>query len=181
MVSQHSCRPQLVWIAVVLGLVARKGRQPSFGLRRDRRFLAGPRPIVECRKRPIDQGPLAAALDCLMMYPHWRIQRQRTTGSRDKRATFAPACLGPRSVRDRVIAVSFALSSPIATILASPSKKRNPPTNSSFHGRRLRAADRVWPVRGPPETCCASPIGAGEPGCSAIMKHKTQGNAWRAR
>ena len=35
----------------------------------DRRFLAGPRPIVERRSRTIGQGPFDATLDSLMVHP----------------------------------------------------------------------------------------------------------------
>jgi hypothetical protein len=76
MIGQQSRRPQLVWIAVVLGLVARQRYQPGLGLRRDRWFLTGPRPIVERRKRPMGQGPLDAALDCLMVHPHGTADRK---------------------------------------------------------------------------------------------------------
>ena len=66
---QESRRPQLMWIAVVLRLVARQRHQPGFGLRRDGWFLARSRAIVEGSQRAIDQRPLDTALHCLMMDP----------------------------------------------------------------------------------------------------------------
>jgi hypothetical protein len=58
-----------MWIAVVLGLVARQRHQPGFGLRRDGWFLARSRAIVEGCQRAIDQRPLDTALHRLMMDP----------------------------------------------------------------------------------------------------------------
>ena len=68
MACQHPRRPQLVRIAVILGLVARQRHQPSFGLRRDRRLLARSRSVIEGRQRAIGQRPLDATLDRLMMH-----------------------------------------------------------------------------------------------------------------
>src|SRR6195256_218998 len=67
---QQPCRPQLVRIAVLFGLVARQRYQPGFGLRRDDRFFARPWSVLNCRQRPIGQRPLHAALNRLMMDPN---------------------------------------------------------------------------------------------------------------
>ena len=64
---QKPRRPQLMRIAVLLGLVARQRHQPGFGRRRDHRLVALSRPVVECRQRAIGYRPLDAALDRLMM------------------------------------------------------------------------------------------------------------------
>jgi hypothetical protein len=58
----------LVRIAMLLGLVARQRHQPSLGLRRDRRLLAGSRSIIEGRQRAIGHRPFDAALHGLMMH-----------------------------------------------------------------------------------------------------------------
>jgi hypothetical protein len=68
MTCQQPCRPQLVRIAMLLGLVARQRHQPSLGLRRDRRLLAGSRSIIEGRQRAIGHRPFDAALHGLMMH-----------------------------------------------------------------------------------------------------------------
>src|SRR4030095_13614059 len=79
MACQQPCRPQLMRIAVLLGLVARQRHQPSLGLRRDRRLLARSRSLVEGRQRAIGQRPLDAALNRLMMQaeslPHRKERR----------------------------------------------------------------------------------------------------------
>src|SRR5438128_1131469 len=67
MACQQPRRPQLVRIAVLLGLVARQRHQPSLGLRRDRRLLARSRTVIECRQWAVGHRPLDAALDRLMM------------------------------------------------------------------------------------------------------------------
>ena len=56
MTGQKPRRPQLVRIAVLLGLVARQRHQPGFGLRRDGWFLARPR-----RSSRAASGPSASA------------------------------------------------------------------------------------------------------------------------
>src|SRR3984885_1920770 len=68
MTGQKPRRPQLVRIAVLLGLIARQRYQPGFRFRRDRRLLARSRSVVEGRQRAIGQCPLDAALDRLMVY-----------------------------------------------------------------------------------------------------------------
>src|SRR6202048_1148544 len=67
---QKPRRPQLMRIAVLLGLVARQRHQPGFGLRRDDRFFARPWSVLDGRQRPISQRPLHAALTSLMMDPN---------------------------------------------------------------------------------------------------------------
>ena len=69
MARQKPRRPQLVRIAVILGLVARQRHQPGLGLRRDRWLLARSRSVIECRQRAIGQRPFDAALYRLMMDP----------------------------------------------------------------------------------------------------------------
>src|SRR5205814_8146106 len=58
---QEPRRPQLMWITVVLGLVARQRHQPGFGLRRDGWFLARSRAIVEGCQWAIGQRSLDTA------------------------------------------------------------------------------------------------------------------------
>src|SRR5438477_11236097 len=67
---QKPRRPQLMRIAVLLGLVARQRHQPGFGLRCDDRFFARPWPILDRRQPPIAQRPLHAALNRLMVNPN---------------------------------------------------------------------------------------------------------------
>ena len=67
MAGQEARRPQLVRIAVLLGLVARQGHQPCLGLGRDRRLLARSRTIVQRHQGTIGQRSFDAALDGLMM------------------------------------------------------------------------------------------------------------------
>jgi hypothetical protein len=62
-------RPQLVRIALLLGLVARQRHQPSLGFWRDRRLLAGSRSVIKRPHRTIGHRPLDAALDRLMVDP----------------------------------------------------------------------------------------------------------------
>src|SRR6476646_1872089 len=66
--AQKPRRPQLVRIALLLGLIARQRYQPGFRFRRNRRLLARSRSVVEGCQRAIRQCPLDAALDRLMMY-----------------------------------------------------------------------------------------------------------------
>jgi hypothetical protein len=68
MPGQQPCRPQLVRIAMLLGLVARQRHQPSLGLRRDRRLLAGSRAVFEGCQRTVGDRPFDAALHGLMMH-----------------------------------------------------------------------------------------------------------------
>ena len=91
MTCQQPRRPQLVRIAVLLGLVARQRHQPSLGFRRDRRLLARSRSVIECRQRAIGQRPLDAALDRLMMDAKSLSHRKERRLSRGRRAAFAPA------------------------------------------------------------------------------------------
>jgi hypothetical protein len=69
MARRESRRPQLMRIAVVLGLVTRQRHQPGFGLRRDGWLLARSRTIIEGRQRAIGQCSLDTALHRLMMDP----------------------------------------------------------------------------------------------------------------
>jgi hypothetical protein len=79
MAGQQPCRPQLVRIAMILGLVARQRYQPGPGLRRNRRLLAGSRAVFEGRQRSIGHCPFDAALHGLMMHsealPHRKERR----------------------------------------------------------------------------------------------------------
>ena len=70
MARQQTRRPQLVRIAVILGLVAGQRYQPGFGLRRNRWLLARSGSVIKRHQRPIGQRPLDAALDRLMMHTH---------------------------------------------------------------------------------------------------------------
>src|ERR1700680_1804346 len=67
MACQKARGPQFVRIAVLLGLVARQGNQPSLGLRRDGWLFARSRSVVERHQVPIGQRSFAAALDRLVM------------------------------------------------------------------------------------------------------------------
>ena len=58
MTGQKPRRPQLVRIAVLLGLIARQRYQPGFRFQRDRRLLARSRSVVEGRQRAVGQRPL---------------------------------------------------------------------------------------------------------------------------
>ena len=55
MARQKTRRPQLVRIAVILGLVARQRHQPGFGLRCNRWLLARSGSVVKRHQRPIGQ------------------------------------------------------------------------------------------------------------------------------
>jgi hypothetical protein len=70
MTCQKPRRPQLMRIAVLLGLVARQRHQPGFRLRRNRWLLARSGSVIERHQRPIGQRPFDAALDRLMMNSH---------------------------------------------------------------------------------------------------------------
>ena len=91
---QKPRRPQLMRIAVLLGLVARQRHQPGFGLRRDDWFFARPWPILDRRQRPIAQRPLHAALNRLMVNPNSLPHRTERRILRDRPAASAPAIPG---------------------------------------------------------------------------------------
>ena len=91
---QKPRRPQLMRIAVLLGLVARQRHQPGFGLRRDDWFFTRPWPILDRRQRPIAQRPLHAALNRLMMNPNSLPHRTERRILRDRPAASAPAIPG---------------------------------------------------------------------------------------
>ena len=95
MAGQKPRRPQLVRIAMLLGLVARQRHQPGLGLRRDRRLLARSRSVVECRQRAIGQRPLDAALDRLMVHAKslsHRKERRVLAIGKQHRGPRHPAC-----------------------------------------------------------------------------------------
>ena len=77
MAGEQSRRPQFVRIAEFLGLAAGKVHNPCLGLGGNRRLLAGSRPIVKRCHRTIDQRPLDAALDGLMVHPHGPPHRKK--------------------------------------------------------------------------------------------------------
>src|SRR3989442_5906872 len=101
MAGQQARRPQLMRIAVVLGLVARQRYQPSLGFRRNYRLLAWSRSVVECRQRAVAQRPLDAALHGLMMRPELLRNGKKRWGlavSEKHSCPFDPARpLGPRA------------------------------------------------------------------------------------
>jgi hypothetical protein len=105
MAGQNPRRPNFVRIAVLLGLVARQRHQPGFGLRRDHRFLARPRSVVEGRQRARGDRPLDTALDRLMMdaeAPPDRTERRRLPVGEQHSRPFDPARrLGPRARKRR--------------------------------------------------------------------------------
>lgn len=68
MTGQKPRRSQLVWIAVLVGLLARQRHQLSLGLRRDHRLLARSRSAVECRQCAVRHASLDAALARLMVH-----------------------------------------------------------------------------------------------------------------
>jgi len=90
MAGQQPSRPQLVWIAVILGLVARQRHQPSLGLRRNHRLLARPWPVIQSGQRAIGKRSLDAAFDSLMMHANLSPNSKERRGL-TVRATFAPA------------------------------------------------------------------------------------------
>src|SRR5215472_1152194 len=73
---QQPRRPQLVRVAVLLGLVARQGYQPGLGLQRDHRLFAWAWSVIQRRQRTIGHRPLDAALHGLMMRPKTSRHRQ---------------------------------------------------------------------------------------------------------
>src|SRR6516165_4456410 len=91
MAGEKPRRPQFVRIAEFLGFAAGEIHDPCLGCGCDRRFLAGPRTIVERRHRTIGQGPFDATLDSLMVHPDSLRHRKKTTGFPSRRAVFAPA------------------------------------------------------------------------------------------
>ena len=105
MTGQKPRRPQLVRIAVLLGLIARQRYQPGFRFRRDRRLLARSRSVVEGRQRAIGQCPLDAALDRLMVYAkflsHGKKRRLLAIGEQHLRPLHAARRLGPRPRKSR--------------------------------------------------------------------------------
>src|SRR3979490_121600 len=120
---QKPRRPQLMRIAVLLGLVARQRHQPGFGLRCDDRFFARPWPIA--------QRPLHAALNRLMVNPNSLPHRHRTKDSRDRPAASAPAIPGRparfATAKEPSIFQSLRPSLPIRLLAALP-----PSCRSSF-------------------------------------------------
>ena len=122
MTCQKPRRPQLVRIAVLLGLVARQRHQPGFGLRRDHRFLARSWPVVERRQRPIGQRPLDAALNRLMMnpksLPHRKERRLLAIGQQHRARDTRLA----GSVLDRERAVNLSISS---SVIANSTARRH--------------------------------------------------------
>ncbi len=100
MARQQSCRPQLVRMTVLLGLVARQRHQPGLGLRRDHRLLARSRPVVECCQRAVRHRPLDAALDRLMMHTKFLPDREKrrvlAIGEQHRRPRYPARRLGPR-------------------------------------------------------------------------------------
>jgi hypothetical protein len=111
--GQQPRRPQLVRIAVLLGLVARQRYQPGLGFRRDRRLLARSRSVVEGRQYAIGHGPLDAALDRLMVHAkaasHGKERRLLPIAEQHRRPRYPARRLGPRP--DKVVSVS--ISSPV--------------------------------------------------------------------
>jgi hypothetical protein len=107
MARQQPRRPQLVRIAVFLGLVARQRHQPGLGLRRDHRLLARARSVVEWRQRAIGDRPLDAALDRLMMHAksssHGKERRVLAIGQQHRGPRHPARRLGsgPRKSRQR--------------------------------------------------------------------------------
>ena len=105
MACQQPRRPQLVRIAVILGLVARHRHQPSLGLRRDRRLLARARSVIECRQRAIRQRPLDASLHRLVMLtkfsPHREERRVLTVGEQHLRPLHSARRLASRACNRR--------------------------------------------------------------------------------
>src|SRR6201987_441847 len=105
MTCQQPRRPQLMRITMVLGLVARDGYQPSLGLRRNLRLLAGSRPIIERRQRPIGQRPFEASLDGLVMdaklSPHSKKRWILMVGEQHLRPCHSARRLGSRARKAR--------------------------------------------------------------------------------
>ena len=97
MACQQPRRPQLVRIAVLLGLVARQRNQPSLGLRRDRRLLARSRSVVERRQRRHRPAPVRRSAGPSDDVRQVFVPRQKTMGSPDRRAAFAPAPPGSQA------------------------------------------------------------------------------------
>jgi hypothetical protein len=133
-------------IAVLLGLVARQRRQPGFGLWRDDRFFARPRPILDGRQRPIAQRPLHAALNRLMVnpnsLPHRTERRILAIGQQHLRPRYPARRLGSRSRKSRqsfnlfVAHCQFDCSPPSCHDTAprfASRKTRNPPSTHRFH------------------------------------------------
>ena len=116
-------RPQFVGIAEVLGLAAGEVDNPCLGLGGDRRLPAGPRSIVERRHQAIDQRPLDAALDGLMVRaqgsPHRKERSVFPVGQQHPRS-FDPARrfrtrAGNRAQRRRILLASRQFDRPPST------------------------------------------------------------------
>jgi len=105
MACQQPRRPQLMRIAVVLGLVASQRHQPSFGFRCNRWLLARSRSIIKCRERAVGHRPLDAALDRLMMRAKLlsnRTERWSLTIGQQHLGSYHPTRrLGPRARKSR--------------------------------------------------------------------------------
>jgi hypothetical protein len=70
MAGQKARRPQLMWIAEILGFPAGQRHEPCLGLGRDRRPFARPGTIIQRRQWTERHGPLHTAPDRLIMHPH---------------------------------------------------------------------------------------------------------------
>ena len=120
---QKPRRPQLMRIAVLLGLVARQRHQPGFGLRRDDWFFTRPWPILDRRQRPIAQRPLHAALNRLMMnpnsLPHRTERRILAIGQQHLRPRYPARRLGSRPRKSRQSSIS-------SQVIANSTTRRHP-------------------------------------------------------
>src|SRR5271166_5109438 len=65
MAGQKARRPQLMWIAEILGFPAGQRHEPCLGLGRDRRLFAWPGAIIQRRQWTERHGPLDTAPDRL--------------------------------------------------------------------------------------------------------------------
>src|SRR5713101_7204171 len=108
MARQQTRRPQLVRIAVVLGLVARQRHQPGFGLRRNRRLLARSGSVIKCHQRPLD-----AALDRLMMHANPLSDGKKRWVFAISQKHLARCTRLASSVRDRESTINRATSSSV--------------------------------------------------------------------
>lgn len=146
MKCQEPCRPQLMRIAVVLGLVTCQRHQPGFGLRRDRGLLARSRTIIEGCQRTIGQCPLDTALHRLMMDPKSLAHcakrrilpiRQQQLRPRHPARQFGPRPRKRRQGRNLLIAHCQLDRAPPANEESTnnPSVPPTPPLNDRrFHG-----------------------------------------------
>jgi hypothetical protein len=105
MAGQQPCRPQLVRIAVLLGLVARQRDQPRLGLRRDYRLLARSRALLERRQCTVSHRPLDAALHGLMMdaksLSYCKERRVLAVGKQHRGPRHPARRFGPRPRKNR--------------------------------------------------------------------------------